>query len=78
MVVHPAVGNYSGTLVNALLAHCKDLSGINGEIRPGIVHRLDKETTGAMVAAKMIQGSFKFSPTNKGHDTTQVCSNCPW
>ena len=52
MVVHPAVGNYSGTLVNALLAHCKDLSGINGEIRPGIVHRLDKETTGAMVAAK--------------------------
>mgnify|MGYP003590388499 FL=1 len=52
MVVHPAVGNYSGTLVNALLAHCKDLSGINGEIRPGIVHRLDKETTGVMVAAK--------------------------
>lgn len=52
MVVHPAAGNYSGTLVNALLAHCTDLSGINGEIRPGIVHRLDKDTSGVMVAAK--------------------------
>lgn len=52
MVVHPAVGNYSGTLVNALLYHCKDLSGINGEIRPGIVHRLDKDTSGVMVVAK--------------------------
>ena len=52
MVVHPAAGIYSGTLVNALLAHCDDLSGINGEIRPGIVHRLDKDTSGVMVAAK--------------------------
>lgn len=52
MVVHPAAGNYRGTLVNALLEHCKDLSGINGEIRPGIVHRLDKDTSGVMVAAK--------------------------
>lgn len=52
MVVHPAAGNYQGTLVNALLEHCKDLSGINGEIRPGIVHRLDKDTSGVMVAAK--------------------------
>jgi len=52
MVVHPASGVYSGTLVNALLAHCKDLSGINGEIRPGIVHRLDKDTSGVMIAAK--------------------------
>lgn len=52
MVVHPAVGNYSGTLVNALLYHCKDLSGINGEVRPGIVHRLDKDTSGVMMAAK--------------------------
>lgn len=52
MVVHPAIGNYSGTLVNALLAHCDDLSGINGEIRPGIVHRLDKDTSGVMIAAK--------------------------
>lgn len=52
MVVHPAVGNYQGTLVNALLDHCQDLSGINGEIRPGIVHRLDKDTSGVMVVAK--------------------------
>lgn len=52
MVVHPAVGNYSGTLVNALLYHCKNLSGINGVIRPGIVHRLDKDTSGIMICAK--------------------------
>lgn len=52
MVVHPAPGNYSGTLVNALLYHCDNLSGINGKMRPGIVHRLDKDTSGVMVAAK--------------------------
>lgn len=52
MVVHPAAGNVRGTLVNALLAHCGDLSGINGTLRPGIVHRLDKDTSGVMVAAK--------------------------
>lgn len=52
MVVHPAAGVTHGTLVNALLYHCKDLSGINGAIRPGIVHRLDKDTSGVMVCAK--------------------------
>lgn len=52
MVVHPALGNPSGTLVNALLYHCKDLAGINGVLRPGIVHRLDKDTSGVMVVAK--------------------------
>jgi 23S rRNA pseudouridine1911/1915/1917 synthase len=52
MVTHPAAGNLSGTLVNALLYHCKDLSGINGVLRPGIVHRLDKDTSGVMVVAK--------------------------
>lgn len=52
MVVHPAAGNYSGTLVNALLYHCSNLSGINGIIRPGIVHRLDKDTSGIMICAK--------------------------
>ena len=52
MVVHPAAGHASGTLVNALLAHCPDLAGIGGEKRPGIVHRLDRETTGVMVVAK--------------------------
>ena len=52
MVVHPAAGNPSGTLVKALLHHVKDLSGIGGEVRPGIVHRLDKGTSGVMVIAK--------------------------
>ncbi|MCL1988447.1 MAG: RluA family pseudouridine synthase [Firmicutes bacterium] len=52
MVVHPAAGHYSGTLVNALLHHCKDLSGVNGVMRPGIVHRLDKETSGLIAVAK--------------------------
>ena len=52
LVVHPAAGNPSGTLVNALLHHCGDLSGIGGVLRPGIVHRLDKDTSGCMVAAK--------------------------
>ena len=52
MVVHPAPGVFSGTLVNALLFHCKDLSGINGVLRPGIVHRLDRYTSGVIVAAK--------------------------
>ena len=52
LVVHPAPGNQDGTLVNALLAHCRDLPGIGGERRPGIVHRLDKDTSGVMVAAK--------------------------
>lgn len=52
MVVHPAPGNYSGTLVNGLLYHVTELSGINGEIRPGIVHRIDKDTSGLLVVAK--------------------------
>jgi len=52
LVVHPAAGNPSGTLVNALLHHCRNLSGIGGVARPGIVHRLDKDTTGLMVVAK--------------------------
>lgn len=52
MVVHPALGNYTNTLVNALLYHCKDLSGINGKIRAGIVHRIDKDTSGLLVACK--------------------------
>jgi 23S rRNA pseudouridine1911/1915/1917 synthase len=52
LVVHPAAGHARGTLVNALLFHCRDLSGIGGALRPGIVHRLDKDTTGVMVATK--------------------------
>ncbi|MFV1950643.1 MAG: RluA family pseudouridine synthase [Nitrospinota bacterium] len=52
MVVHPAAGNYSGTMVNAILYHCKNLSGIGGVERPGIVHRLDKDTSGLLMVAK--------------------------
>ena len=52
MVVHPSAGHTSGTLVNALLYHVKDLSGINGELRPGIVHRIDKDTSGLLMVAK--------------------------
>ena len=52
MTVHPAPGSWQGTLVNALLHHCRDLSGINGVLRPGIVHRLDRNTTGLLIVAK--------------------------
>ncbi len=61
MVVHPAPGSESGTLVNALLARCNDLSGIGGVQRPGIVHRLDKDTTGAMLVAKNDEAHQKLS-----------------
>ncbi len=67
MVVHPAPGNYQGTLVNALLFHCKDLSGINGVLRPGIVHRLDKDTSGVMVAAKNDIAHMNLAEQIKAH-----------
>ncbi|PWZ98278.1 RluA family pseudouridine synthase, partial [Staphylococcus pseudintermedius] len=52
MVVHPSPGHYTGTLVNGLMYQIKNLSGINGEIRPGIVHRIDKDTSGLLMVAK--------------------------
>jgi len=61
MVVHPSVGHPSGTLVNALLYHCHDLSGINGIERPGIVHRIDKDTSGLLVVAKNDQAHKKLA-----------------
>lgn len=61
MVVHPGAGNPNGTLVNALLFHIKDLSGINGEIRPGIVHRLDKDTSGILIVAKNYEAHVNLS-----------------
>ncbi|OOM81024.1 ribosomal large subunit pseudouridine synthase D [Clostridium puniceum] len=67
MVVHPAPGNYNGTLVNALLFHCKDLSSINGVIRPGIVHRIDKDTSGVLVIAKNDEAHNKLSEQLKDH-----------
>lgn len=72
MVVHPAPGNYTGTLVNALLYHCKDkLSGINGEIRPGIVHRIDKDTSGLLMIAKNDKAHLGLSELLKTHDITR-------
>lgn len=67
MVVHPAPGNYNGTLVNALLFKCKDLSSINGVIRPGIVHRIDKDTSGVLVIAKNDEAHNKLSKQLKDH-----------
>jgi 23S rRNA pseudouridine1911/1915/1917 synthase len=67
IVVHPAQGHYTGTLVNALLYHCKDLSGINGKLRPGIVHRIDKDTTGLLVVAKNDRIHRHLSEQFKAH-----------
>ena len=61
LVIHPAAGRQSGTLVNALLQHCDDLSGIGGAERPGIVHRLDKDTSGLMVVAKTERAHLRLS-----------------
>jgi 23S rRNA pseudouridine1911/1915/1917 synthase len=72
MVVHPAPGNYNGTLVNALLNHCKDLSGINGVMRPGIVHRIDKDTCGVLVIAKNDNAHNKLSEQLKDHSMTRL------
>ncbi len=73
LVVHPAPGHPRGTLVNALLHHCKDLRGIGGEIRPGIVHRLDKDTSGVMVVAKtehsLVGLQAQFAAKSKGEGT---------
>lgn len=66
MVVHPAAGNFTGTLVNALLYHGKNLSGIGGVLRPGIVHRLDKGTSGLLVVAKNDLAHLKLSEQLKG------------
>lgn len=71
MVVHPATGNYSGTLVNALLEHCDDLSGINGVARPGIVHRLDKDTSGVMIAAKSDRAHISLAHQIKEHTASR-------
>lgn len=67
MVVHPAPGNYNGTLVNAILYHCRDLSSINGVIRPGIVHRIDKDTSGVLVIAQNDEAHNFLSEQLKNH-----------
>lgn len=72
MVVHPAPGNYEGTLVNALLYHCGDsLSGINGVIRPGIVHRIDKNTSGLLIVAKTDAAHTGLAEQIKAHSFTR-------
>lgn len=72
MVVHPAPGNVKSTLVNALLTHCKDLSAIGGTLRPGIVHRLDKETSGIMLVAKTNEAHLKLSKALKNREIKKV------
>lgn len=72
MVVHPAAGNFNGTLVNALMHHCGDsLSGINGVIRPGIVHRIDKDTSGLLVVAKNDFAHLSLAQQIKEHSFTR-------
>ena len=73
MVVHPAPGHYSGTLVNALMYHCKDsLSGINGEIRPGIVHRIDMNTTGSLLVCKNDKAHNDIASQIKVHSVNRI------
>lgn len=73
MVVHPANGNPDGTLVNAIMAICKDsLSGIGGEIRPGIVHRLDKDTSGLLIVAKNDKAHVNMSEQIKNHEVKKT------
>lgn len=71
MVVHPAVGNYEGTMVNALLEHCEDLSGINGVMRPGIVHRIDKDTSGVLMVAKTDRAHLSLAQQIKDRTVTR-------
>ena len=68
MVVHPAAGHRSGTLVNALLHHCPDLKGVGGVLRPGIVHRLDKDTSGLMVVTKEDRAHRTLAAQFKSHE----------
>lgn len=72
MVVHPSAGHYSGTLVNAVMYHCGDsLSGINGEIRPGIVHRIDMDTTGSLIVCKNDKAHITIAEQIKAHSVTR-------
>ena len=78
MVVHPAPGAPSGTLVNALLFHCKDLSGIGGQARPGIVHRIDKDTSGLLVVAKTDAAHQHLSAQFAAHDLERSYLAITW
>lgn len=78
LVVHPAPGNYTGTLVQRLLHHCPDLSGIGGVQRPGIVHRLDKDTSGILVVAKHDQAHQRLSRQFRKHSIHRLYSALVW
>ena len=78
LVVHPGAGNREGTLVNGLLHHCKDLSGINGILRPGIVHRLDKNTSGLMVIAKNDETHFFLSKQFESREIIRTYQTIVW
>ncbi len=78
MVVHPAFGNHTGTLVNALLHHCGDLSAIGGRQRPGIVHRLDKDTSGVMVVAKNDHAHHCLSQQFRAKTTERIYYAIAW
>ena len=72
LVIHPSYGHESGTLVNAIMFHINDLSGINGEIRPGIVHRLDKDTSGLIIIAKNDKAHNKLSEMFKNKEINKI------
>lgn len=72
MTVHPGAGQQTGTLVNALLGHCRDLSGIGGELRPGIVHRIDKDTSGILVVAKNDRAHQSLALQFKNHTVKRI------
>ena len=78
LVVHPAPGHDSGTLVNALLHHCTDLKGIGGELRPGIVHRLDLDTSGTLVVAKNEQAMMHLAAQFKGRSVRKEYVALVW
>ncbi len=78
LVVHPAAGNLTGTLVNALLAHCGDLAGIGGVARPGIVHRLDKDTSGLLVVAKNERAMRSLAKQFAAHAVDRVYNAVVW
>lgn len=78
MVVHPAYSNWTGTMVNALLHHVRDLSGINGELRPGIVHRIDKDTSGLLLVAKHDKAHRHLSSLFKGHNIEREYWTLVW
>ena len=78
MVVHPAPGHRSGTMVNALMHHVRDLSGVGGRLRPGIVHRLDRHTSGLLVVAKNDEAHHALSEALRTHDVKRLYHAAVW